>query len=147
MSKAGASVLLSGGSVEVAVLGLVALLLIAFGAWLFVSSRQSAAQREQKRRLTVNRTGRMGDATIVDVRDYVLYYTYQVRGVAYATSQDASEFHHLLPPDTSILIGPVGLKYSPNNPANSIIVCEQWSGLRPAALQFQDSHPKENIPL
>jgi hypothetical protein len=89
----------------------------------------------------------MGDATIVDVRDYVLYYTYQVRGVAYATSQDASEFHHLLPPDTSILIGPVGLKYSPNNPANSIIVCEQWSGLRPAALQFQDSHPKENIPL
>ena len=30
----------------------------------------------------VNRTGRMGDAMISDVRDYVLYYSYIVRGVA-----------------------------------------------------------------
>src|SRR4249920_1795522 len=94
-----------------AVLGLIALLLIAGGTWLFLISRQTAAQRERRRRMTVNRTGRMGDATIIDVRGDVLYYTYEVRGVEYSTSQDASDFHDLLPPDTSVLIGLVGLKY------------------------------------
>ena len=43
----------------------------------------------------------------------MLYYTYEVRGVEYSTSQDASDFHDMLPPDTSVLIGPAGLKYSP----------------------------------
>ena len=141
MSKSGASSLWPGGAVELAVLGLVALLLIAGGVWLFFSSRQTAAQRERKRRLTVNRMGRMGDATIIDVREDVLYYIYEVRGVSYSTSQDASEFHNMLPPDTSVLIGPAGLKYSPGNPANSIVICERWSGLRP---QYQESHLKEN---
>ena len=91
--------------------------------------------------MTVNRTGLMGDATIIDVRGDVLYYTYVVRGVEYSTSQDASDFHELLPPDTSVLIGLVGLKYSPGNPANSIVLCETWSGLRP---QPQESNLKEN---
>jgi len=141
MFKSGASFLWPGSSVGLAVLGLIALLLIAGGVWLFVSSRQTAAQRERRRRLIVNRLGRMGDATVIDVRDDVLYYTYEVRGVAYNTSQDASDFHNMLPPDTSALIGPAGLKYSPGNPANSIIICEQWSGLRP---QVQESHVKEN---
>ena len=35
-----------------------------------------------------------------------------------------------LPEDPDRLIGPVYMKYTPRNPANSIIVCEQWSGLR-----------------
>ena len=83
----------------------------------------------------------MGDATIIDVREDVLYYIYEVRGVEYSTSQDVSDFHDMLPPDTSVLIGLVGLKYSPGNPANSIVICEQWSGLRP---QFQESNLKEN---
>jgi hypothetical protein len=134
-------------AVELSLLGLLAVLLMAAGAWLFWNSRQTAAQRERKRRLVVNRTGRMGDATIIDVRDYVLYYNYQVRGVAYTTSQDASEFHSRLPSDTSLLIGPAGLKYSPGNPANSIVICEEWSGLRPATLQLEESRPKENSRL
>ena len=144
MSRAGATLLWSGGAVEVLVLSLIALVLIGCGAWLLVSSRQTPAQRERRRRLTVNRTGRMGDATIIDVRDNIIHYTYYVRGVAYATSQDASEFHNLLPADMSVLIGPAALKFSPGNPANSIVVCEEWSGLRPAALQIQASHSKEN---
>ena len=115
-----------------AVLAFIAILLISGGVWLLLRSRQSAAQREQKRRLLVNRVGRMGDRTIIDFRDDVIYYSYQVRGVGYTTSQDVADFHDALPQDMSILIGPVGLKYSPANPANSIILCERWSGLRPA---------------
>jgi len=144
MPKAGASVLLPGGALEVTILGLVAILLMAGGVWLFLNSRQTAAERERRRRLALNRTGRMGDAMIVDVREYVLYYDYEIRGVSYTTSQDASEFRHMLPADTSVLIGPAGLKYSSANPANSIVICEEWSGLRAVAPQFQESHLKEN---
>jgi hypothetical protein len=144
MLRSGASALLIRGALEFSILGLAAVLLIAMGAWLFLDSRVTAAEREKKRRHTVNRTGRMGDATIIDVRDCVLYYSYEVRGVAYATSQDATEFKQMLPADTSVLIGPVGLKYTSGNPANSIVICEEWSGLRQAPLQLQENYTKEN---
>jgi hypothetical protein len=135
---------MSTGALEVSLLSLLAIGLMAAGVWVFLNSRQTAAQREKRRRLTVNRTGRMGDATIVDVRGCVLFYSYEVRGVAYTTSQDAGEFQHRLPAETSHLIGPVGIKYASNNPANSIIMCEEWSGLRPAVAQFQWIQAKEN---
>ena len=143
MLRDGASLFSSPGATEVAILGLLAILLMAAGAWLFLSSRQTAAQREKRRRLIINRIGRMGDATIIDVRDCVLYYSYQVRGVAYTTSQDVTDLKQSLPEETSTLVGPAGIKYAPTNPANSIVICEQWSGLRPARLHFDSSLPKE----
>src|SRR5438309_378443 len=130
---------MANASVEVSILALLALLLMGAGAWLFLSSRQTAAQREKRRRLTIHRTGRMGDATIIDVRDCILYYSYEMRGVAYTTAQDASEFKEILPSETSVLIGPVAMKYSPGNPANSIVICEQWSGLRPVTIQIDET--------
>jgi len=120
----------SGGALEVSMLAALAIVLIAAGIWLFLNSRQTAAERERNRRTIINRTGRMGDATIIDVRDCFLFYSYEIRGVAYTTSQDASEFKHQLPLETSNLIGPAGIKYSSRNPANSIVICEEWSGLR-----------------
>jgi hypothetical protein len=136
---------MSATALEVSLLSLLAIVLMGAGAWVFFSSRLTALQREKRRRLTVNRTGRMGDGAIVDVRDCILFYSYEVRGVAYTTSQDASEFQDRLPPEISHLVGPVGIKYSPRNPANSIIICEEWSGLRPAIAQFQWIQAKENI--
>jgi hypothetical protein len=35
-----------------------------------------------------------------------------------------------LPDDTERLGGMVTIKYSGQNPANSILICEEWSGLR-----------------
>lgn len=144
MLKPGVGFLLMGDAFEVSMLAAVAVLLIAGGTWLFLNSRQTAAERERRRRLTVNRTGRMGDATIIDVRDCVLFYAYEVRGVAYTTSQDASDFKHQLPSETCSLVGPAGIKYCSNNPANSIVICEEWSGLRPAAPQFHEMRAKES---
>ena len=66
----------------------------------------------------------------MDVRDNALYYRYSIAGVEYAASQDISGLRELLPPDPSVLIGPATLKYLPANPANSIVICEEWSGLR-----------------
>ena len=145
MLKPGVGFLLMGDAFEVSMLAAVAVLLIAGGTWLFLNSRQTAAERERRRRLTVNRIGRMGDATIIDVRDCILFYSYEIRGVAYTTSQDASEFKHQLPLETSNLVGPAGIKYSSKNPANSIVICEEWSGLRPAGPQFHEIQAKESV--
>ena len=55
---------------------------------------------------------------------------YTVRGVHYTASQDVSALREFLPAEAHRLIGVSGLKYSSKNPANSILVCEEWSGLR-----------------
>ena len=36
----------------------------------------------------------------------------------------------LLPSDPTAVNGVVVVKYDPRNPANSMVLCEQWSGLR-----------------
>ena len=72
----------------------------------------------------------MGDGTITDCQEDALYYNYSIRGVEYATAQDVSTLREFLPEDPALLVGPVTLKYSSRNPANSILLCEEWSGLR-----------------
>lgn len=91
--------------------------------------RSTPAERERKRRLAVNSKGRLCDTTIVEVRDSTLYYSYVIARVNYMASQDLS-LRDLLPADLGTLIGPASLKYLPRNPANSIVVCENWSGVR-----------------
>src|SRR5260370_20736390 len=103
-------------SVEVSILALLALLLMGGGAWMFLSTRQTAAQREKRRRLTIHRTGRMGDAMIIDVRDCILYYSYQVGGVAYTTAQAPSALQDVLAFETSVLIAPIPTKCSTPKP-------------------------------
>jgi len=112
------------------VLGALGGLLLGLGLWLLFRSRTTPAERERKRRLAVNGKGRVCDASVIDVRDDALYYRYSIAGVEYTASQDISGLRELLPPDPSVLIGPATLKYLPRNPANSIVICEEWSGLR-----------------
>jgi hypothetical protein len=89
--------------------------------------RVSPSEKERRRRLKLNRLGRMGDGVLTDVQDGSLYYSYSVSGVTYSTAQEAGG---LLPPGARVLMGPVTLKYLVRNPANSIVICENWSGLR-----------------
>lgn len=92
--------------------------------------RGTAESREKQRRLLLHRTGRLGDAEITEVSEDTLFYSYLARGVQYETSQDISAVRDQLPENLELLIGPAALKYSVNNPANSIVVCEEWSGCR-----------------
>lgn len=92
--------------------------------------KSTPEKRERKRRLELHQHGRLGDALITEATDAMLYYSYSVRGVQYEASQDVSGLRHILPPEPERLIGPVHLKYSPRNPASSILICEEWSGLR-----------------
>jgi hypothetical protein len=70
---------------------------------------------------------------VTEVNATTLFYAYEISGVAYRTSQDVSQLYNFLPADPERLVGPVSLKYLPNNPANSIVVCEWWCGLRVAS--------------
>jgi hypothetical protein len=97
--------------------------------------RPSPAAHERKRRLTVNAKGRMAEATVVDFRGDELFYSYTVRGAQYTAAQDISDVRDRLPSDAPGILGPAKVKYHPANPANSILVSEEWSGLRSAGPQ------------
>ena len=122
--------------VQVAALCGISLALIAVAVWILMRVHGTPEKRERKRRLNVHRQGRLADAMISEASDSTLYYFYTVRGVHYTASQDVSTLREYLPADPHRLIGVSGLKYSSKNPANSILVCEEWSGLRtPAAVE------------
>lgn len=115
------------------VLGLVTALvaLLAVGIYIFVRWRRKPKDKEKRRRLEINLHGRLGDATITEIENGNVFYSYSVGGVTYTASQDVSKLHEFLPPNPDRLIGhAASLKYSPRNPANSILLCEEWSGLR-----------------
>ena len=108
----------------------VAAALIVLAIWIARRMRATPEKRERLRRLSIHTTGRLGDAFLTEVREDLLHYTYKVRGVQYEASQDVSALRGLLPPDPERMIGMVGMKYLSKNPANSILICEEWSGLR-----------------
>ena len=119
-------------SASVQVILIAALAIAVLGALIYILRRlrRNPKDKEKRRRLQVNQGGRLGDATITEVHESTIFYEYSVRGVLYTASQDVTELREQIPTDVERLIGPVSLKYSPQNPANSIILCEDWSGLR-----------------
>lgn len=95
-----------------------------------VRHRPTPQERERKRRLDVNLRGRTGNAILVDYRDGVFSYTYDVHSIEHTATQDIAALVPQLPADPSTLVGrPAIIKYLASNPANSIVVCEDWSGL------------------
>lgn len=117
-------------AVRLLLLGCASVALMALVAWILCRVRTTPGERERKRRLMVHRFGRMADGIIIDVDPETVFYSYSAMGVDYQTSQDVGSLQQFLPADRNSLIGPVTLKYLPRNPANSIILCEEWSGLR-----------------
>ncbi len=116
-------------AVTVALAGVLVVIvaLMGYRAWQY--SRVTPEERERRRRAILVRQGKMGDATLVEVRDDLLFYSYSVRGVEYTASQDLSALRERLPGDLSST-GPLSVKYDARNPANSIVVAEDWSGIR-----------------
>ena len=120
-------------SLQIVLLGSVTIAFLGLGIYFFSRMRRNPKDKEMRRRIQVNQEGRLGDATITDVHESTIFYEYSVRGVLYTASQDVQKLREQIPTDLERLIGPVSLKYSPRNPANSIILCENWSGLRGTA--------------
>ena len=123
LSWAVANAVLLTLTVVLAVVGALA----GYRAW--KRSRITQEERERRRRAALVGRGKMSDAMLVEIRDDLLFYSYGVRGVEYTASQDVSMLQQFMPPDFST-IDAVSVKYDPKNPANSIVLAEQWSGLR-----------------
>jgi len=96
-------------------------------------SRITPEERERLRRAALVARGKMGDATVTEFRGDLLFYSYSVRGVEYIASQDLSHLQPYLPGDPLVLVGSVAVRYDPKNPANSIVLAEEWTGLRTPA--------------
>jgi hypothetical protein len=116
--------------ITAALLGVLVILLAAIGVRAWRRSRISPDEKERRRRVMLLFTGKLGDANLLEIHDGLLVYSYAVRGVEYTASQDVSRLRLFVPDDVASL-GPIGVKYDPRNPANSIVLAEEWSGLRP----------------
>jgi hypothetical protein len=105
--------------------------LLAAILWLWWCGRKVAPEeRERRRRNHLAANGKMGEASLIDMRDGHLFYSYDVRGVEYTASQDVTSITQLLPSDFTLAVGHVSVKYDPRNPANSVVLSEEWSGFR-----------------
>jgi len=120
--------------------------------YLFLHRRPDPSELERQRREFLAQRGRITDATLIDTTllqrssrrtgdddpvpniafaeppPSVLQYQYRVAGVQYESAQDVSalaEYVRNLRIDL-----PIQVRYDPQNPGNSIVVSETWSGLR-----------------
>ena len=109
--------------------------LAATGALVWLVARyfrrsRSPEERERRRRIRLHVNGRLTEATIYQADSNTLQYGYEIAGVTYDSTQDISTLESYLPMPAERLVGTAVAKYEPNNPANSIIVCEHWLGFK-----------------
>lgn len=116
-------------AVELALLIAAALVSAAGATWWMRRGQRTPAERERRRRLALNAIGRMTDGFVTETAAGLVCYTYSHGGVEYMASQDISTLGEYLPANPEVLIGPALVKFDQSNPSNSMVVCENWSGL------------------
>lgn len=103
------------------------------------SRRKTPEQLEQERRLRISEIGRITDGTVTDVSEVamsnsgeiqLLIYQYDVSGVTYEASQDVTNLRHMVDLHSCRAGLMSSIKYDPANPGNSIVIAENWTGLR-----------------
>jgi hypothetical protein len=114
--------------------------LLAWGVVHWVRShRKTPEQIERERRLRLSQRGRICDGTVIDVQELpsngsdpaqFLIYTYEIGGVAYEASQDITQLRPFIDLHSCKLGLPTSIKYDPQNPGDSIVIAEEWTGLR-----------------
>ena len=68
---------------------------------------------------------------IPDTRSrHLVSYSYAISGVTYHTAQDITRLEGQIRFERLVTGQPASIKYDPANPSDSIIVADDWSGLR-----------------
>jgi len=130
------------------VLGTLAVSVVGIGgvaAWLALRRRPSPEEIERERRAELVRTGRIMDGTILDFAEIeatdtapaqgirFILYKYEIGGVAYECSQEVTTLGDYVKPEDLRLGFPCSVRYDIRRPENSIVLAENWSGLRQTA--------------
>ncbi len=125
----------------------------AAGLWLLFHKRRSDEEIERERRLFLVQSGRLVDGMALDVCEVeaddgrtlsMLIYNYRIGGVDYECSQDLTSMPGAADAAQIRAGFPCTVRYQPGNPQNSIVVAENWSGLRvglPVLPTFEDPEP------
>jgi hypothetical protein len=103
---------------------------------------------ERQRRAYLNQIGRIVEGQITDLvevaedkarrkstkevdgRRKMVCYSYSISGVSYETAQDITSLEGRAGMERIITGLPASIKYDPSNPSNSILIADDWSGLR-----------------
>lgn len=101
--------------------------------------RLTPDEREAERRRWLSACGRIIDGRVLEVRELdrpdaaplnLLIYNYDVGGVGYECSQDVTSLKGAVDLEDCRMGLVASIKYDPRDPGNSILVAEDWSGLR-----------------
>ena len=139
------------------VLALAVAVLAAIGILFYAFFRPSADPEaaERKRRLHLNQIGRIAEGQVVELMEHaaeqasaskglfgsrarplagrlrhIVSYSYSISGVTYQTGQDITGLESQVRLERLVAGQPASIKYDPSNPVDSILVADDWSGLR-----------------
>ncbi len=133
--------------------GIAALGLIAYA---FARPASDPDAEERKRRLHLNHIGRIAEGQVVELAEHaapaeeprrgllgakakpltdnrprnLVSYSYSISGVTYQTAQDITGLESQVRFERLVAGYPASVKYDPSNPSDSILVADDWSGLR-----------------
>jgi hypothetical protein len=129
---------------------------IAMIAYAFFRPAEDPEEIERKRRLHLNQIGRIAEGQVVELVAHppeprektrklfgsraqpltnlhprqLVSYSYAISGVIYHTAQDITGLESQVRFDKLAAGQPASIKYDPSNPTDSILVADDWSGLR-----------------
>ena len=129
---------------------------IAMIAYAFLRPDENPEETERRRRLHLNQIGRIAEGQVVELVEHTaeppkgnkgmfsgrsreaasqtprhfVSYSYAISGVTYHTAQDVTGLQSQVHFDKLVAGQPASVKYDPSNPSDSILVADDWSGLR-----------------
>jgi len=137
-------------------MGAAAIVAIAMIAYAFFRPAEEPEEAERKRRLHLNQIGRIAEGQVVELAEHppepresskklfgsrvrplsdmsprhLVTYSYAISGVTYHTAQDITGLEGQIRFERLVAGQPASVKYDPSNPSDSILVADDWSGLR-----------------
>jgi hypothetical protein len=138
------------------VMGGAAIAAVAMIAYAFFRPPVDPEEEERKRRLYLNQIGRIAEGQIVELVErppeskevrkglfgssarplkdlrprHFVSYSYLISGVTYHTAQDITGLESQVRLERLVAGQPASIKYDAANPTDSILVADDWSGLR-----------------
>jgi hypothetical protein len=129
---------------------------VAMIAYAFFRPAVNPEDEERKRRLHLNQIGRIAEGQIVELVEHppeskearkglfgagarplkdmrprhLVSYSYLISGVTYQTAQDITGLESQIRLERLVAGQPASIKYDAANPSDSILVADDWSGLR-----------------